>query len=145
MNGVLDTIEFINIAKDDALAYPEIVHRDYPSTVNSRMVNVVRPFVQKASAVNNTLIQVFNDQLGLPKDALASRHSADAKSGSEARTIKRPATKGQQEEVAIGGHTDFGSISFLVNRLGGLQVLVPGTNDWQHIKVALCAAMSFQH
>lgn len=101
------------------------------------MVEVVRPFILKASSINDTLMNVFNNELGLPEGALGIRHSSAAPSGSEARTIKRPATvtKESQEEVAIGGHTDFGSISFLINRLGGLQVLVPGTEEWQYIKV----------
>jgi isopenicillin N synthase-like dioxygenase len=134
-NGPPDTIEFINIERDDALSYPAVTHREYPSTVNERMATAVKPFTLKASAVNDTLIEVFNNKLELPEGALAERHKATEVSYSEARTIKRPATEGKQEEIAIGGHTDFGSLSFLVNRLGGLQVLVPGTQDWQYVKV----------
>ncbi len=37
---------------------------------------------------------------------------------------------------AIGAHTDFGSLSFLHNRLGGLQVLPPGYTEWQYVKVS---------
>ncbi|CCM01792.1 uncharacterized protein FIBRA_03859 [Fibroporia radiculosa] len=34
----------------------------------------------------------------------------------------------------LSAHTDFGSLSFLHNRLGGLQVLAPGTDKWQYVK-----------
>ncbi|KII87176.1 hypothetical protein PLICRDRAFT_30612 [Plicaturopsis crispa FD-325 SS-3] len=134
--GAKDTVEFINIAKDDALAYPTVARRTYPSTVNARMASTITPFVRKSLAVNETLLNVFNARLGLPPGALAARHSLEEHSGSEARCIKNPPRPGgiSEEKAAIGAHTDFGSLSFLHNRLGGLQVLVPGTESWQYIK-----------
>ena len=35
---------------------------------------------------------------------------------------------------ALRAHTDFGSLSFLHNRLGGLQVLPPGSDRWQYVR-----------
>ncbi|OSD01897.1 Clavaminate synthase-like protein [Trametes coccinea BRFM310] len=135
-NGTLDTVEFINVAKDDALAWPNKVHRDYPPTVNARMDSTIKPFVQKSLAVNYTLLEVLGERLGLPKGLLEKQHPMDEPSGSEARCIKNPPRPGgiSEEKAAIGAHTDFGSLSFLHNRLGGLQVLVPGTSQWQYIK-----------
>lgn len=37
-------------------------------------------------------------------------------------------------KTALGQHTDFGSVTVLFNRLGGLQVQLPGTDDWQYVK-----------
>ncbi|KAH9848648.1 Clavaminate synthase-like protein [Lenzites betulinus] len=135
-NGSLDTVEFINVAKDDALAWPAKVHRDYPSTVNARMEGTIRPFVEKSLAVNNTLLAVLGARLGLSEGALEGRHTRDEPSGSEARCIKNPPRPGgiSEEKAAIGAHTDFGSLSFLHNRLGGLQVMVPGTSEWQYVR-----------
>ncbi|KAF7331002.1 1-aminocyclopropane-1-carboxylate oxidase [Mycena venus] len=135
--GQPDTVEFINIAKDDALAWPQQARRAYPSTVNARMPETVTPFVKKSVEVNDTLLQIFNDRLGLPLDALQKRHLLTEYSGSETRVIKNPPSPQSPLKVAIGAHTDFGSLSFLHNRLGGLQVLVPGSEDWQYIKVHL--------
>ncbi|KAJ7130791.1 hypothetical protein C8R43DRAFT_1025016 [Mycena crocata] len=132
--GQPDTVEFINIAKDDALAWPKQARRAYPSTVNARMNNSVTPFVKKSIQVNNTLLQIFSDLLKLPRDALMTRHSMEEHSGSETRVIKNPPSPHSPLKVAIGAHTDFGTLSFLHNRLGGLQVLVPGSEDWQYIK-----------
>jgi isopenicillin N synthase-like dioxygenase len=134
--GTMDTVEFINVAKDDALAWPKTARRTYPAPTMARMESTIVPFVCKSLAVNATLMNVFNDRLGLPEGELAKRHSMEEFSGSEARCIKNPPRpQGMSEEQrAIGAHTDFGSLSFLHNRLGGLQVLVPGTEKWQFVK-----------
>jgi isopenicillin N synthase-like dioxygenase len=108
----MDTPEFINIAKDDALAWPKIARRTYPAPTNARMESTIVPFVRKSLAVNATLMDVFNDCLGLPKGELAKRHSMEEFSGSEARCIKNPSKpQGMSEaQTAIGAHTDFGSL-----------------------------------
>ncbi|KAI0959046.1 hypothetical protein AcW1_003993 [Taiwanofungus camphoratus] len=134
--GALDTAEFINVSKDDALAWPNQVHRTYPTTVNARMETTIKPFVRRSLEVNHTLLDVLNAKLGLPEGALARRHTVSEFSGSEARCIKTPPFPDgvSEEKAALGSHTDFGSLSFLHNRLGGLQVLVPGSNTWQYVK-----------
>jgi hypothetical protein len=111
-SGEPDTIEFINVSKNDALAWPGKVHRDYPSTVNARMESTIKPFVQKSVDINMTILEVFNDRLGLPKGTLASKHQMYAPSGCESRVIKNPARKDSTvpPSQAIGAHSDFGSL-----------------------------------
>ncbi|KAJ7130720.1 hypothetical protein C8R46DRAFT_1142228 [Mycena filopes] len=135
--GQPDTVQFINIAKDDALAWPKQARRAYPPTVNAHMDEFVAPFVKKSIKINDTLLQIFNDKLGLPGDALKKRHTTEEFSGSETRAIKNPPAPEKPNapvKVALGAHTDFGTLSFLHNRLGGLQVLPPGYEQWQYIK-----------
>lgn len=78
------------------------------------MEGTIAPFVRKALGVNTTLLEVFNEKLDLPKGALASKHTLEEHSGSEARTIlKQPSVTpedGARPIAAIGGHTDFGSL-----------------------------------
>jgi isopenicillin N synthase-like dioxygenase len=132
-SGELDKIEFINVAKDDALAWPKQARRSYPSVVNDRMESTIIPFVEKSFEINKTIMDIFDAKLGLPEGTLNKLHSREEFSGSEARTIKAPKNLpvGRQ---ALGAHTDFGSLSFLHNRLGGLQVLPPGVDEWQYLK-----------
>ncbi|KAJ7200513.1 Clavaminate synthase-like protein [Mycena pura] len=129
--GTVDTAQFINVAKDDALAWPAQAHRAYPSAVNARMERTIKPFVEKSLAVNDTLLDVLNDKLGLPKGTLARLHPREDYSGSETRVLYSPPIVGRQ---VLSAHTDFGSLSLLYNRLGGLQVLVPGAESWQYVK-----------
>ncbi|KAH9007220.1 Clavaminate synthase-like protein [Lactarius hatsudake] len=109
---------------------------EYPRTVEERMDSAVRPFVRKSMEVNQTLIDVLNDRLGLPLGCLVELHGPEEHSGSEVRCIKKtPAsTPEAPDKPAIGAHTDFGSLTFLHNRLGGLQVLPPGTDEWKYVK-----------
>ena len=59
LNGTRDTVEFLNIAQDDAMSWPRPTHRTYPSTVNAHMADAVVPFIRKSMSVNNTLLDIF--------------------------------------------------------------------------------------
>lgn len=76
------------------------------------MENTITPFVRKSLEVNNTLLDIFNERLGLPEGALRARHSQEEFSGSEARCIKNPPKPDgiSEDKAAIGAHTDFGSL-----------------------------------
>ncbi|KAK4046710.1 hypothetical protein OIO90_006463 [Microbotryomycetes sp. JL221] len=146
--GNLDTVEFMNIAKDDALAFPVVRQRTYPRVVENEMIVTIRPFIQKSDDVLKTLLSVLEPFVGLPSGTLAKYHENGRPnlSGSEARIIFKPPTgapgspvEGVGEDgkpaAAIGSHTDFGSFSMLHSRgCGGLQVLPPGSEEWYYIK-----------
>jgi isopenicillin N synthase-like dioxygenase len=138
--GNRDTVEFITVNSDDAMHYPEVRQRTYPDTCNKVMKSVIRPFVEQSMEVNNVLLRAFEKKLGLPAESLVELHTNVE--ASEARCIKSgviagpPPTEAEAKKphVALLPHTDFGSLSFLHNRLGGLQVLVPKSEEWQYIK-----------
>ena len=111
--GAPDNVEFLNISKDDAFAWPITVHRTYPSTVSSRMDAVVRPFIGKALEINHLLIDVLNDRLGLPTGTLAAFHKAEEHSGCISRIIRAPPRSyagNSEEKPFLTAHTDYGSL-----------------------------------
>ena len=110
--GTLDITEFINVSKDDALAFPVVVHRTYPSSVVARMDSTIRPFVEKSVEVNNTLINALNAKLGLPGGTLGRLHKPEEKSRCVARVIRAPPKLGpiDEEKALLSAHTDFGSL-----------------------------------
>lgn len=71
------------------------------------MENTIIPFVRKSMEVNNTILAIFEQKLGLPEGELAKCHLTDKLCGSEARCIKNPPN---QTTAGIGAHTDFGTL-----------------------------------
>ncbi|KAL4931615.1 putative oxidoreductase, 2OG-Fe(II) oxygenase family [Aspergillus undulatus] len=60
-------------------------------------------------------------------------HRLNAASGDQVRFVKAPPQPVDDRRTALGEHTDFGSVTILFNRLGGLQVLPPGVDaEWQY-------------
>ncbi|GJJ08947.1 hypothetical protein Clacol_003167 [Clathrus columnatus] len=108
-SGTRDANEYFNIAQDDAFSYPSVTHRTYPTLINDAMQPVITPFTRKSVEVNNTLIDVFNDRLGLPADELGKRHDMTELSGNGAKFIRVPPNLNTGEK-AVGHHTDFGSL-----------------------------------
>jgi hypothetical protein len=108
----VDNIEFINVSKDDALAYPQVVHLTYPSTINARMENTVAPFVRKSLDVMYVVLNIFNDKLGLPEGTLESLHAMDEHSACEVRCTRSPPLhdKAAMDRAMLAAHTDFGSL-----------------------------------
>merc|ERR1711977_657861 len=66
-----------------------------------------------------------NDKLGLPAGTLENLHRLDAVSGDQVRWVRSPPQVMDDRQMSLGEHTDFGSITILFNRLGGLQILPP--------------------
>lgn len=70
----------------------------------------VRTFIEASDNVNRTLLDLMSDRLELPRDVLRSKHTLTQPSPSESRLIRNPPKKMTSEQVAIGAHTDFGSL-----------------------------------
>jgi isopenicillin N synthase-like dioxygenase len=76
------------------------------------MESTIAPFVRRAVDVNYTVLNIFNEKLGLPQGTLERLHTIEEHSGSEARCIRNPPpqVKEAADKLAIGAHTDFGSL-----------------------------------
>lgn len=81
------------------------------------------------------VLTLLNDHLRLPPNTLQDMHRLEGNSGDQVRMIKAPPQPVDDRRTALGEHTDFGSVTVLFNRLGGLQVLPPGRNaEWCYVK-----------
>jgi isopenicillin N synthase-like dioxygenase len=70
-------------------------------------------------------------------------HKPSASSGCHIRFISAPPQEASTRSNALGEHTDFGSLTILLNRLGGLQVQLPGTDQWVYVRpVPGCAIVN---
>lgn len=64
-------------------------------------------------------------RLQLSPGYLENLHEILSASGDQVRFIKAPPQPADDRKIALGAHTDFGSVTVLFNRLGGLQVRLP--------------------
>ena len=62
----------------------------------------MKPFVEKSTEINDTLIAVLNDRLGLPEGELGKRHDVREMSGSESRVIRNAPGEMCEEKVVLG-------------------------------------------
>ena len=81
------------------------------------------------------VLELLNEHLKLPRNTLLDMHRLEGTSGDQIRFLRAPPQPADDRRTALGEHTDFGSVTVLFNRLGGLQVLPPGKNaEWCYVK-----------
>ncbi|KIY01097.1 uncharacterized protein Z520_02649 [Fonsecaea multimorphosa CBS 102226] len=132
-DGNLDRNEFYNVSKDDMfglmdpLPAPEVLDSQRP---------LLKSFMSSAHSIVTLVLGLLNDHLKLPPNTLQDMHRlVEGHSGDQIRFIKAPPQPMDDRRTALGEHTDFGSVTVLFNRLGGLQVLPPGRDaQWCYVK-----------
>lgn len=91
--------------------------------------------MQSAHGIISLILENLNTHLELPPHTLSDLHRLHQSSGDQVRLIKAPPQPMDDRQLTLGEHTDFGSITLLFNRLGGLQVLPPGKDaEWCYVK-----------
>jgi isopenicillin N synthase-like dioxygenase len=127
------------IPKDDFLGISEkpFAHPDllYQKT------DLIKSYIHNSHALITLLLTHLNAHLQLPTGTLQSLHRLDQSSGDQIRLIKSPPQPRSDQRTALGKHTDFGSLTLLFNRLGGLQILPPPSltppgkeSEWTYVK-----------
>ncbi|KAL1613237.1 hypothetical protein SLS60_001469 [Paraconiothyrium brasiliense] len=91
-------------------------------------------YIYANNAVLTTLFTALASSLELPPSAFRSLHRLNSPSGCHIRFIRAPPQPMEERSLALGEHTDFGSLTILFNRVGGLQVLLPNTSDWVYVR-----------
>ena len=105
---------------------PDVLTRNRP---------LLKSFMISAHSIVTLVLELLNDHLALPQGTLPNLHRLNGVSGDQVRFIKAPPQPANDRRTALGEHTDFGSVTVLFNRLGGLQVLPPGKEaEWCYVK-----------
>lgn len=96
---------------------------------------LMKGFMQFAHEIVYVVLRLLNEHLKLPPRTLENLHRLEGISGDQIRFLRAPPQPADDRRTALGEHTDFGSVTVLFNRLGGLQVLPPGENaEWCYVK-----------
>jgi len=91
--------------------------------------------MQSSHGIITMILNQLNHHLELPPTTLTNLHRLQRNSGDQVRMIKAPPQPMDDRQLTLGEHTDFGSVTVLFNRLGGLQVLPPGKDsEWCYVK-----------
>lgn len=130
--GDVDRNEFYNVSKDDIMGISSRLPA--PSILTSSRT-LLQSFMTTSHALVTFMLALLNEHLRLPVNTLQNLHRLRSPSGDQVRFIKAPPQPVDDRRTALGAHTDFGSITVLFNRIGGLQVLPPGKGaEWCYVK-----------
>lgn len=135
--GTRDHSEFYNISKDEVLGIPQADGKQlsgpgHPQVVLDHFAQL-QTFMRSCHRVVSIITASLGKSLGLPPELLESLHKLDEPSVDQARVTHAPPLR-PSNTIALGEHTDFGSVTVLFNHLGGLQVLAPNKRDWEYVR-----------
>ncbi|KAJ0136207.1 Mannitol-1-phosphate 5-dehydrogenase [Fusarium oxysporum f. sp. albedinis] len=82
-------------------------------------------FIRQSHTLAILILDILTSRLGLPPNALGSIHRLSEISGDQVRFTHAPPQPADDRRVSLGEHTDFGSVTILFNKVGGLQVQLP--------------------
>lgn len=100
---------------------------------------LLKSYMRNAHSLVSLLLEHLTTHLDLPTGTLTSLNNQRTISGDHVRFIKAPPQPSNDLRTAMGQHTDFGSVTILFNRVGGLQVLPPSSPsepkpEWCYVK-----------
>ena len=132
-NGTPDSIEFWNLSKDEILIDDQCA---YPSPI-VKIKSTIQSYIRRYHEITSVLLRILSMKLGLDPTRLPSLHRINYPSGDQLRLTKtrlHPTNNDYDKQcIALGEHTDFGSITVLFNNLRGLQVLM-NNGDWLYVE-----------
>lgn len=131
--GNRDRNEFYNAGKDDFLGQSGEKAFKHPKTLMGEK-ELIASYSRHSHELLTSLLTHLNAKLELPTGTLEALHKLEDESGDHVRWVHSPVQPPSDLRTALGAHTDFGSLTLLFNRLGGLQVLLPKVNEWAYVR-----------
>ena len=129
--GTKDRFESYGLAKDHIIGLTSV-----PSP--PLIVQNMPTFQEFTKASHSLIIMILENleiPLKLPARTLSDLHTIDKPAGDQLRMIKCPPQPFGDRRTSVVPHTDFGSVTLLFNRIGGLQILSPEHGaKWLHVR-----------
>lgn len=119
------------MSKDDILSISPPLPA--PAVINHHRADL-QSYIHTNFGVLDVLFRSLSKSLHLPPSTFSDMHRLSASSGCHVRFISAPPADISERAAALGEHTDFGSLTILMNRLGGLQVQLPESGDWVYVR-----------
>ncbi|GAW23822.1 hypothetical protein ANO14919_133990 [Xylariales sp. No.14919] len=120
--GTMDTAEFFNIGKNDMIVPDDQMQRQWPDVIKAAKP-LFREYAVTAHDIGMSIMGILANKLGVDPAEFNSRHRIEEQSGDHIRLTRGPPREVEElPEIQTPSHTDFGTITLLMNWLGGLQV-----------------------
>ncbi|KAI2641316.1 hypothetical protein GGS21DRAFT_504146 [Xylaria nigripes] len=121
-SGTKDTAEFFNIGKNEMIVPIDQMKKSWPSLIMDAKP-ILRDYIVAAHGVGMAIMGILANKLGIDPTEFENRHRIEELSGDHIRLTRGPARNTEDmPEIQTPSHTDFGTITILMNWLGGLQV-----------------------
>ncbi|KAH6661311.1 hypothetical protein BKA67DRAFT_654431 [Truncatella angustata] len=120
--GTKDTAEFFNVAKNDMIVPDEQMKYPWPAPILDSKP-LFREYIETAHSMGMLLLGILAERLGVDAAEITSKHRISELAGDHVRITRGPPRETEDmPEIQTPSHTDFGTITILMNWLGGLQV-----------------------
>ncbi|KAK5167033.1 uncharacterized protein LTR77_007762 [Saxophila tyrrhenica] len=120
--GTRDSAEFFNVSKNDMIVPDNEMVRPWPKEIMEKK-SLFADYSRSAHGIGMLVMDVLARQLGIDPEEIKSRHKIEERAGDHVRLTRGPPRKTvEMPEIQTPSHTDFGTITILMNWLGGLQV-----------------------
>ncbi|KAI0127578.1 hypothetical protein BJ170DRAFT_595439 [Xylariales sp. AK1849] len=120
--GTKDTAEFFNVAKNDMIVADEEMKYPWPAPI-LKAKPLFNSYVKSAHSIGMLILGVLVKRLGVEASEITSQHRIEEPAGDHVRITRGPPRETEEmPEIQTPSHTDFGTITILMNWLGGLQV-----------------------
>ncbi|KAI3330333.1 hypothetical protein F4824DRAFT_342572 [Ustulina deusta] len=120
--GIRDTAEFFNIGKNEMIVPDDQMKKQWPEVIKTAKP-LFRDYITTAHGIGMFIMGILANGLGVDPAEFNSRHRIEEQSGDHIRLTRGPSREKEElPEIQTPSHTDFGTITLLMNWLGGLQV-----------------------
>ncbi|KAI0871649.1 hypothetical protein GGS24DRAFT_53563 [Hypoxylon argillaceum] len=121
-SGTRDTAEFFNVGKNEMIVPVDQMKKKWPEVVMASKP-FFKGYIEAAHSIGLHILGILAKKLGVDPAEFDNRHRIEEQSGDHVRLTRGPPRdKEELPEIQTPSHTDFGTITILMNWLGGLQV-----------------------